>query len=154
MAPPVLVNSLWLNFLDVDLHQSAGMWTLQDQTPLNISPYADLIAKSQALSCMGLFGQMKQVSRFATATPELGPYCTYRDQVVFPVRSANTAMDLVIPGPVAGIFSTGGELVNMEDTAVQEWWTAVQAILGDELGAPWTQISRGYRRFVPTGRQA
>jgi hypothetical protein len=97
---------------------------------------------------MGLFSAMEQRRKSIAASATTGVYGTYRDQAVFPVRSANAQINLVIPGPKAEIFSSDNNLVNMGNALVQDWWEAVQAVLGDERGAAWLSIGRGYRKEV------
>ncbi len=148
MAPPPLINGLWMNWVDINSNQSAGDWTTQDQSALSTAPYTDLISGSQALSCMALFGVAlsKRVTLGGVGTT--GPYCTHRDQAVMLVQSANATGELVIPGPIEDIFYDSGQLVNLGDSRVQDWWDAVRAVLGDDTGAPWTQLKKGYRRMV------
>ena len=148
MPPPVLVNGIWLNFVDEELRQSAGMWTTQDQSTLALSPYDDVVLTTIDMSDMGLFGvAFNKRAMLANATAS-GPYNTYRDQAVMVVQSANARGELVIPGPKEEIFYDSGQLVNLSHPTVQAWWAAVQAVMGDQLGSPWTQLIRGYRRMV------
>lgn len=151
MAPPVMVNALWLNSMDTNENQSAGMWTLQDQSALVTTPYDALITASANLSEMALFASMLQKRAMRSDTALVGPYSTYRDQAVFQVQSNNGIVDLVIPGPVASIFRSDGITVDLSNALVQAWWVQVQAILGDSLGSPWTSLLSGRRRMIQAG---
>jgi hypothetical protein len=152
VAPPVMVNGLWLNWIDTNNHQSAGLWTTQDQSQLVTGPYTSLITASKNLSCMGVFAAMLQVRKDIAATPVVGPYSTFEDQAVLQVQSANGVIDLVIPGPIDSIFTDDGQTVDLGNALVQAWWTQVQAVLGDEIGSPWIYLRRGWRRKVTAGR--
>jgi hypothetical protein len=147
-TPPNVVNSLWINTVDINGVPAAGMWTLQDQSQLTLSPYSSLLTATQALSLTDIYAASKQQRGSLTASAASGPYCTAFDQAVFVVQSSNSAAYLVIPGPVAGIFKSDHFTIDLTNPLVQTWWTAVQAILGDSLGSPWTQLKRGYRRTV------
>ena len=151
MAPPPMVNAIWLNSVDTNQGQSAGMWTTQDQAALVTTPYDGLISASQALSDMGVFAAMFQRRKNLANTPVIGAYSTWRDQAVFLVQSPNGVAQLVIPGPKASIFAGDGSTVKLGDPLVKAWWEEVQAVLGDSTGAPWTSLIRGYRTMLQPG---
>lgn len=148
MARPNVVNSLWINGVDLNEIPAAGMWTLQDQSQMDISPYSALVSATQALSCTAIYAAMEQRRKALTATPVTGDYCTSYDQAVMVVQSANVAAQLVIPGPIAEIFKSDNFTVDLTNSLVQAWWTQVQAILGDSIGSPWTNLKHGYRRSI------
>lgn len=149
IVPPSLVNALWPNFVDVNNNTAKGLWTLQDQAQLSLTPYADLLTATQDLSCMALYSANLQRRGNIAATPVSGPYCTNRDRVVMVLQSANTTWNLEIPGPIAGIFLADNETVDTGNPLVQAWFGAVAAILGDPIGSPWTILLKGYRTVVP-----
>lgn len=148
MPPPPLINGLWTNFVDLQGNQSAGFWTTQDQSELNTSPYAALLAATQEISDMALFGASFTKRAALAGEAIAGPYSTFKDQAVMVVQSANATMELVIPGPVEGIFYDDNQYVDVANPLVQAWFLEVRDILGDSLGSPWTQLRRGYRRKV------
>ncbi len=148
MPPPPLVNGLWTNFVDEKQNQSAGFWTTQDQTLVPLSPWTELLLTTQLMSGMALFGFSFSHRAGIEAETTDGPYNTYQDQAVMVVQSANATAELVIPGPVEGIFYDDHQLVDLSNPLVQAWWVQVQALLGDTIGSPWTQLRRGYRRKV------
>lgn len=148
MAQPNVVNALWINAVDVNSFPAAGMWTLQDQSQLVVTPYAGLLSATQALSRTAVYAASEQRRHTLTATPTTGPYCTSFDQAVFVVQSVTAAAYLIVPGPVESIFKSDHYTIDLTNTLVQTWWAAVQALLGDSYGNPWTQLKRGYRRTV------
>jgi len=97
---------------------------------------------------MALFGVALSKRRTLGGAGVAGAYCTHRDQAVMVVQSENATGELVIPGPLEDIFYDSGQLVDLGDARVQAWWDAVRGVLGDDIGSPWTQLRRGYRRTV------
>lgn len=124
------------------------MWTIQDQSQLVTTPYAALLAATQALSCCNIYSAMEQRRGTLSGTAVTGAYCTAFDQAVMVVQSSNVQAQLVIPGPVSAIFKSDNFTVDLSNSLVQAWWTQVQAILGDSLGSPWLQLRRGYRQTL------
>jgi hypothetical protein len=148
MVRPNVVNSVWMNAVDRNSIPAAAMWTLQNQSQRPLAPYAALLAATQALSCTAIYSIMEQMRRSITATASSGSYCTSWDQAVMVVQSANASAQLVIPGPIEAIFKGDHYTVDLENSLVQTWWSEVQALLGDSIGSPWTQLKHGYRRNI------
>jgi hypothetical protein len=137
-----------MNAQDLNNVPAAGMWTIQDQSQLVISPYSGLVTATQSLSRAAVYAGMEQRRANIVASATSGPYCTVYDQAVFVVQSDNAASYLVVPGPIETIFKSDHYTVDLANGLVQAWWTQVKAMLGDPTGAPWTQLKRGYRRTV------
>jgi hypothetical protein len=148
MSVPNVVNALWINAVDAENYPAAGMWTTQDQTQLVLSPYTGLVTATQALSCTAIYAAMVQRRKSLVASTRTGPYSTSFDQAVMVLQSNNSAVQIIIPGPIAAIFKSDNFTVDLENTLVQDWWTEVQAVLGDSIGSPWTQLKHGYRRNI------
>jgi len=147
-TPPNVVNALWVNAVDINNVPAQGMWTLQDQSQLALSPYDALLGASQLLSKTAIYSATEQRRGTIVATAGTGAYCTSYDQAVFVIQSENHAAYLVIPGPIESIFKSDHFTVDLANPLVQAWWTQVQAVLGDSIGSPWIQLRRGYRRNV------
>lgn len=148
---PRLVNALFPSWVDTMQGQAAPMWLTQDQEPEDAGSYAPLISAAAALSVAGMFGITHQRIITASGTASTGSYGTVSDQVVFPVRTANTWSKIVVPAPKAAIFESDTETVNMSNSLVVAFLEQVYALLGDSSGAPWDSVQNGYRRKVRLG---
>jgi hypothetical protein len=146
---PRLVNAWFPNFVDTMGGQANGMWTTGDQSDSGLGPFSDLATATQSLTVSGLFAAISQTRSLVSASPVTGPYGTVTDQVVFVVQaSGSSSGQIAIPAPVANIFLSDNVTVDLTNSLVQDWWGAVQGILGDSYGNAWTDLIYGYRRKI------
>lgn len=145
---PRIVNAVFPNFVDLGGGQANCMWTSADQSDAGPGPYAGILSATQNMSNCLVFASVQQVRSLVSGTATTGAYPTVSDQIVMYVQSAQSSGQIVIPGPVDGLFVGGSSNAALDNPLVEAWWGEAQSVLGDSYGNPWTTLVEARRRKI------
>ena len=145
MAGPRIVNILWPNWIDENQKGCQTGWTLGDQSPESLGPYAALMDAAAAISVAGMRGVTIQFRIVRDADPSTGVFGSVRDQALFEFASENYTKQIAIPCPKESIFVPGSTEIDSSNPDVASFITQVMTVLGDSYGSPWLEYRGGVR---------
>lgn len=149
MSLPVLARVVCPVFRDLNEATGQSFWTTSDQSDWDGGIYGDLIQATQDLSEATVVGVSIAQWYPGVGTPGVGPYATIADKVVFSVKSlAGVYGFLSIPAPIADIFDSTTQNVDLSHPLVEAWRLQVESLLGDTQGNLWSTLLSGRRRRV------
>jgi hypothetical protein len=147
------MNQMHVHWVDAAGHPATSFWVTLDQTDAVPGAMVTAAAAAQGLSNCGLVAVQSVTTHIVGGSGTNANYPDINDRLVslWNLANTNAPRQLEIPAPKQGIFLPDNVTLDLSNTLVTTFATALGAVCGDTQGNAYAILRKGNRQRARGG---